>query len=182
MAERKYVRIATTISAFLAVATASACRTYIPPSTRHYDPPAAITRDNLIVPGVRIGPVKLGITIRELYATVGKEYNSTDFLDGNSRLWYSELELSVWVNENDHVYKIEPYNGRYATRDGIRLGSPKANLVARYGQPQWTKLVYRSGVTHEVDCYPGDTRYDLISGGNRNIEYLALGSCDDSEP
>jgi len=175
MSERQYARIAT---ALLPLLTASACRTYIPPSTRHYDPPAAISRDNLIVPGVRIGPVKLGITVRELYATVGKEYNSTDFPNGNSRLWYSDLGLYVWVNENDHVYKIEPYDARYATRDGIRLGSPKADLVAHYGQPEWTKLV----MTHEVDCYLGDTRYDLGPSGKANIYYIALGSCDDGDP
>ncbi len=164
------------------VTAAGACRTHAPPALRQYAPPAAVTRDNLIVPGVRMGPVKLGITVRELYATVGKEYNSADYPSGNRRLLYSELELYVWVNQDDHVFKIEPYDARYATRDGIRLGSPKANLIGRYGQPQWTKMVYRAGVTHEVDCYPGDTRYDLISGGNRNIEYIALGSCDDGEP
>jgi hypothetical protein len=170
------------VPALLIVLTVGACRTYAPPAVRQHEPPAAITRDNLIVPGVRMGPVKLGMTVRELHATVGKEYNSVDYPSGNSRLWYSSLGMYVWVNPDDHVFRVEPYDARYATRDGIRLGSPKANLLARYGQPQWSKLVYRGGVTHEVDCYPGDTRYDLIPVANRNIEYIGLGSCDDSEP
>jgi hypothetical protein len=176
-----HARIATTISVLLSITTASACRTLSPPVLKQYDPPAAIRRDFVIAPAVRVGPVKLGMTVRELHEAVGKEYNATDFPTGSSRLWYQSLELYVYVND-DRVYKIEPTTARYATQDGIHLWSSKSDLVASFGQPEWSKTVHRGERTWEVDCYPGDTEFQLGVLGNQQIFAIALGACDDGDP
>jgi hypothetical protein len=203
---------ATNAALLLAATLAMACVAHNPPKLVAYGSPAPSSNDALIEPGVRIGPVSLGMTEAALKAAVGEPYNSETTQSGAELENYPDLGLRVFVYDG-HVYKIGTqtlyYDGQsyssprylesspgmhsrehtptprpngYRTRDDIGLGTPKETVLAKMGEPAWTRLLNRNV---EVNCYAGDTEVEVWRGAgpNRNrVIYLALGACDDTTP
>src|SRR3954468_19252549 len=81
---------------------------------------ASAPRDTLIVPGMRVGPIALGMTPDELNASVGVA--GTQRQEGTATL-YSWGELSAQIGQSPAtVDTIVVNDGRYETTDHIHVG------------------------------------------------------------
>ena len=94
--------------------------------------PATPIRDELIVPGHRIGPVSLGMTLQDLYRTMGNSTSSDRSRDG-FRYEFGSLIVDV-LAANQKVMSITT-TGSHATREGIGIGSSELAVRATYGTP-----------------------------------------------
>lgn len=88
--------------------------------------------DHLIVPGVRIGPIFIGMTETQLYKTLG---NPSETVRGNDGTWisymYNDLGLTAQANPATHkvnMIAIAGENSPYSTREGIRVGSSELQI------------------------------------------------------
>ncbi len=90
--------------------------------------------DNLIVPGVRVGPVTLGMTDVDLYKMLGDPAR-TDVTSDGARIHYVYSSLDVGVDRDSHiVVAVETHDPSYATAEGIKFGSSSlALMVAKLG-------------------------------------------------
>ena len=153
-------------------------------------PPAAApgrpVRDFLIVPGIRMGPVRLGETEAQLRRSVGAPAYSPPTDGAVKLLRYSSLGLNVYIYK-DRVYKIGTDSvltsgRRYATLEGATIGIEKQDLVATLGDPLWTQLVTPRW---EVDCYPDEVEFKVwvaAGPGKHHVFSIAIGACDDTTP
>jgi hypothetical protein len=94
-------------------------------------------KDNLIVPGVRIGPVFIGMTETQLYQKLS---DPSQTVRGNDGTWirysYSSLGLGVQVNPSTHRVNVVDnflWEGNlkefpYSTREGITVGSSELQI------------------------------------------------------
>ena len=110
------------------------------------DPPKD---DNLIVPGWRVGKVYLGMTSRELVASMG-EPSSTKPGETLTHFFWKNAELGASLNKKaDRVDSIMFEDERYKTAEGIRVGLSELSVVAKLGQPQASGdgyHCYKSGI------------------------------------
>jgi hypothetical protein len=94
---------------------------------------AAAPRDMLIVPGMRVGPVALGMTADELNTSVGVP--GTERQEGTATT-YSWGELSAQIGKSPAtVDAIVVNDGRYETADHIHVGLASLAVVVVLGQP-----------------------------------------------
>ena len=95
-----------------------------------------VLKDNLIVPGKRIGPVSVGMSVSQLYDVMG-EPTHAEKGRGTERYVFEDLE--VVVDDGDQsVNSIAIASSEYATADHIKVGltdlgvrAKLANLSAR---------------------------------------------------
>ena len=105
-------------------------------------------RDKFVVPGERVGPILLGMSLRKLVEVVGEPVSSaaSRIPGGRSALTYRYADpdaspdgaLLVMVREYDQtVYSIQ-IDGieSFRTREGVRYGSSEALVRASFGKPQ----------------------------------------------
>lgn len=105
-------------------------------------------RDRFIIPGERIGPVRLRMPLRELITAMGEPVSSTTtrIPSGRPALLYRYADpdasadgaILVMVREYDQtVYSIRIDRiESYQTREGVRFGSSEALVRASFGGPQ----------------------------------------------
>ncbi len=98
---------------------------------------AQAANDYKIVPGVRIGPVNLGMTAAQIYAAKGEPKSSMSYTDGHFS--YDWGDISVQSDKAGHVVVINPGNGAYTTPDGLQIGSSELALQAKRPNPAWVK-------------------------------------------
>ena len=94
----------------------------------------------LIVPGQSVGPVQLGKPIRELMARLGPMKGVTQLGDGTRMYrWFeppSNTGIGVRINGNGTVLMVWVINdARYATKEGLHVGSTEAEVVSALGTP-----------------------------------------------
>jgi hypothetical protein len=120
---------------------------------------ASAPRDMLIVPGMRVGPVALGMTSDELNASVGVP--GTPRQEG-AAISYSWGELSAQMGQSPAtVDTIVVNDGRYETADHLRVGLSSLAVVVVLGQPPNITTV--SGIrSYEYDGMTIATRNNLI--------------------
>lgn len=99
-------------------------------------PAAAQTHnDNLIVPGVRIGPVSLGMSEANLYKTLG-DPTSTQINNAAQVINYNYPGLGVSVDRVAHkVTQVTSLDQKYSTAEGIKVGSSGLAVSAKIGIP-----------------------------------------------
>lgn len=107
------------------------------------EPPAEPIDDNRIVPYSRIGKLALGMSEATLFKLMGEPSEThcigtktTDGVvyqcEGDNSYRYGDL----WVHfKKGKVYSISTLSGRFATADGISVGSPELKVRAAWGQP-----------------------------------------------
>ena len=97
-------------------------------------PPLALAQsDNQIVPRVRIGPVRLGMTDAELYNSLGNPTTTTPWHDSTS-YYYSNIGLSVTVSNNRRtVIRVDTSDSRYSMASGLKPGSGALELSVKLG-------------------------------------------------
>ena len=112
-------------------------------------PPAPISiHDKSVIPGERVGPIKLGMSLRKLVEVVGEPVSTSAsrIPSGRSAMLYRYADpdaspdgaLLVMVREYDEtVYSIKIDRiESFQTREGVRYGSSEALVRASFGKPQ----------------------------------------------
>jgi hypothetical protein len=113
-------------------------------------PPAAEVpiRDKLVIPGERVGPILLGMSLRKLVEVVGEPVSSSAarIPSGRSALLYRYADpdaspdgaMLVMVRETDQtVYSVQLDRiESFQTREGVHYGSSEALVRASFGKPQ----------------------------------------------
>lgn len=94
----------------------------------------------LIVPGQSVGPVRLGMPIRDEIARLGPSKGTTELDDGTTMYrWFeppSNTGIAVRTTQNGLVLMAWVLNDeRYSTRDGLHVGSTEAQVRAALGNP-----------------------------------------------
>lgn len=87
--------------------------------------------DNLIVPGTRIGPATLGLSM----GAVGQKLGKAKMRPHNSGVMYlyENLGLVIYA-ENDKVTSVTARSPLFSTRQGVRVGSDVDSVLASLGQ------------------------------------------------
>ena len=131
-------------------------------------PPSAAAeipiRDKIVIPGERVGPILLGMSLHKLIEVVGEPVSSSasHIPSGRSALLYRyadpdaspEGALLIMVREADQtVYsiQIDKIEG-FQTREGVRYGSSEALVRASFGKPQSIQES-RPGEVARAYCY-----------------------------
>ena len=87
--------------------------------------------DNLIVPGTRIGPATIGLSM----ATVGQKLGKAKMRPHNSGVMYlyESFGLVIYA-ENDKVTSVTARSPLFSTRQGVRVGSDVDSVLSSLGQ------------------------------------------------
>lgn len=98
----------------------------------------------LIVSGERVGPVKLGMNITEVTSVLGTPKSTQGRPDGSVVYRWYELKgeggVGLRATRTGEVYRIWVANNtRYATKEGIRVGSSEAEIRVALGEPTKTE-------------------------------------------
>jgi hypothetical protein len=108
-------------------------------------------QDSRIVPSVRIGSAVLGMTEANLLDWLGQPNGSIfgsgpifRFTDGDVQYAYDNLGLSMRFEAGKAII-ITTTNSRYASADGVSVGSNELELRARWGNPTWADRVESCG-------------------------------------
>lgn len=101
-------------------------------------PGSRVLGDGLIVPGQRIGPVRLGMTIEQIAAAVGSRPKRDEFPSDGIVLyeWRSE---GLWVSQaitTKAIRVISTFGASdlYRTEKGVSLLHPRAKMEEAYGK------------------------------------------------
>src|SRR2546429_369562 len=93
--------------------------------------PFSVRADNLIVPGARIGSVRIGMSADELYQVMGTPSSTQSLDDGNYYIWSGLGDLKVFVYPNGRVDSIITTDPVYVTREGVHVGDSALVLQAK---------------------------------------------------
>jgi hypothetical protein len=120
---------------------------------------APAPRDALIVPGVRVGPVALGMTTDELNASVGVPGTQRQEGAVTTLSWG---ELSAQLTQSPATADTIVVNdGRYETADHLRVGLASLAVVVVLGQPP--NITTAPGIrNYEYDGMTVVTRNNLV--------------------
>ena len=173
-------------AALLLILTACATSKKAEPDAPNAAPPAAAEipiRDKIVIPGERVGPILLGMSLRKLVEVAGEPVSSTasHIPSGRSALLYRYADpdaspdgvLLVMVREADQtVYsvQIDRIEG-FQTREGVRYGSSEALVRASFGKPQSVQES-RAGEIPRIYCYLIGLAVRLNATGN--VESLTV--------
>jgi outer membrane protein assembly factor BamE (lipoprotein component of BamABCDE complex) len=105
--------------------------------------------DHLIVPGQRIGQIKVGMSLSEVEALIGRPSTSrplstqTVILQpGKSMLYTWQLGpgngLSVQTTVSNEVYLVGTFATNYGTSEGLHVGSRLSEVTSMLGAPSRT--------------------------------------------
>lgn len=87
---------------------------------------------NQVVPGQRLGPIRMGMSWKDVQAMVGKPDRHNCANDICTSL-YLKRRLNI-VTANDMVTTISTVSKGYVTERGIKVGSPVASVLKAYGK------------------------------------------------
>jgi hypothetical protein len=102
--------------------------------------PSTIARDNLVVPGQRIGPWMLGITLSQFVGTAGKPIDprhqlETDLLGTFGDYCSVDVCGLYRVEKSLAVLKVTEIGRFSRTGKGVGVGSRQTEVLAAYGRP-----------------------------------------------
>jgi hypothetical protein len=94
----------------------------------------------LIIPGQSLGPVRLGMPVRDETARFGASKSSAQLDDGTMMYrWFeppSNSGIGVRTAQNGAVLRVWVLNDeRYRTKEGLHIGSTEAEVRAAVGNP-----------------------------------------------
>lgn len=103
-------------------------------------PPSQAVGPLLIIPGQSVGSVELGKPIRDQMARLGPLKGTTQLGDGTRIYrWFeppSNTGIGVRINQSGTVLLAWVINdARYATKEGLHVGSTEAEVVSALGAP-----------------------------------------------
>ena len=111
-------------------------------------PPAAWSSSESVIvePGVAIGPVHSGMTIRQVMTDLGRPNNGVvPTPPDEGCLVYTNIGLGVWFDSGGRIVSVsvgQPFAGH--TKEGIGLGASRADVIKEYGEPTATNTLPNS--------------------------------------
>jgi hypothetical protein len=101
-------------------------------------PGSAVVGDGLIVPGQRVGPARLSMTVEQIIAAVGARPKRDDFPRDGIVLYEWRAE-GLWVSQNRATRAIRVISAfgtsdKYRTDKGVSLIHPRSRIEAAYGK------------------------------------------------
>ena len=130
-------------------------------------PKGAPVRDTLIVPGERVGPIALGMSSSALLETMGPPDESVRFSDGVGATFKSAGLYANVLDTTQQVFAIHVNDERYATKEGLKLGSSEMEVRAKLGAPTRHVLQSDDGV-HPYEnrlCYETGITFYMNTAG-----------------
>jgi hypothetical protein len=103
-----------------------------------------VVKDNLIVPGKRIGPVSVGMSVSQLYDVMG-EPTQSEKVRGAERYVFEDLEVVV-DDADQSVNSVAITSPGYATADHLKVGLTDLGVRAKL-----TNLSARLLIKEEAD-------------------------------
>ena len=102
--------------------------------------PASSSERFLVLPGLSIGPVQIGMTLKAVEAALGPNKGTAQLSDGTSAYrWFAPPKndgIGVRVSKGGIVTRVWALNDvRYVTQDGLHVGSAEADIRAKLGMP-----------------------------------------------
>lgn len=133
---RSIPALAMTVLAALALA---GCATMLAPGNRIDFATAIQNSDRLIVPGDRIGPIRVGMSRDEVVRILGRPDRVINYLDS------SDVE---YIYDNNHfvvglsvrwwaVIDVWTYDPQFATEQGVRPGDSRNDVLQKQGNPKY---------------------------------------------
>jgi len=123
------------------------------------EPVLPAIRDSQVVPGVRIGPLSVGMTASQLLEVMGAP-NSENTTNYGHQYWWNDLSATVYARDGLVHWVSDNSQGRYRLNNGIRQNStllevraqlPQPDHVDHYrGSPPWESWCYDSGLELRV--------------------------------
>lgn len=122
-----------------------------------------VVADNLIVPGVRIGPVRIGMTAEELYRVMGDPVGGQRNVFGGvttatqrtaDGMLYNFPGLSVFVlSASGRVQHVEASDSTFSTREGLAVDNSELALRAKLGAPEKRKTINEDDFSFSTTVY-----------------------------
>lgn len=135
--------------------------------------------DELIVLGRRVGPVSLGMHVRDLYGAMGSPDQVLKYSDGTTGYSWNRAGIftAVW-DRTQQVFRITVESPTYATAEGIRVGTTELEVQAKLGPPIWARPAGR-GESHLL-CYANRTEIRLTGYATSTpgrVKEIRLNAC-----
>ena len=117
-------------------------------------PPAEPIKDKLIAPGVRVGPVALGMSSTQLADTMGPPTRDSD---GKPVWGTTESFMTVTIDEKDAARRVTEVwlfeDPSFATSEGVRIGDTTFTVKTKLGAPSSEDNSYKKfGVVQLEYC------------------------------
>ena len=120
-----------------------------------------VVKDDLIVPGKRIGPVAVGMSVSQLYDVMGAPTQSEKGR-GTERCVFEDLEV-VMDDADQSVISVATQSADYATADDIKVGLADLGVRAKLAKLSGRLLIKEEGDTR---TYFTAGMMVLVSGGH----------------
>ncbi|WP_373006766.1 hypothetical protein [Hyphomonas sp.] len=121
--------------------------------------------DNLIVRGERVGDVKLGMTLFELFAARGTPRTTTPIPNTRATTYFYD---GLTIAADDTLYWIIATDPRYRTEIGVGTGAEQILARGAYGKPRC--VVTGDGVT----AYDYDDIYFEVDNASGKVKDVGI--------
>ncbi len=123
--------------------------------------------ETLIVPGERIGQIRLGMPMSDVVKILGRPSSDISKYEGGAGM-YRWVSFNIVHDEQMNVYRIYVLSPEYRTRSGVGVGSNFDEARREFGEP----LKERSGGEFRVVCFALGTEVTmkLATGRITSIE------------
>ena len=133
----KITRTTTVLVLILVFAAAAAAQVERPEQQQQDQFGTNVAGDGLIIPGQRIGPLKLGMSIDQILKAMPGGYKREVF-DKQNIILYEWRNEGIWVSldEDSKVVRLISAfgSGNYRTDKGVQLLHPESRMLAAYGK------------------------------------------------
>jgi len=120
----------------------------------------SVIKDNMIVPGKRIGPVSVGMSVSQLYDVMGEP---TQTQKGHELDHYVFEDLEVVVDDADEsVSTVTTQSPDFTTADGLKVGLSVLAVKAKLAKLSGPLLIREEG---ETSTYYAGGMVVVVSGG-----------------
>jgi len=120
-----------------------------------------VVKDDLIVPGKRIGPVAVGMSVSQLYDVMGAPTQSEKGR-GTKRYVFEDLEV-LMDDAEQSVVSVATQSADYATVDDIKVGLADLGVRAKLAKLSGRLLIKEEG---DTIAYFTPGMMVLVSGGH----------------
>ena len=120
----------------------------------------SVVKDNVIVPGKRIGPLSVGMPVSQLYDVMGEPTQSQK---GRGTERYVFEDLDVVVDDTDEsVSAVTTESADYTTADGLKVGLTTLAVKAKLAKLSGQLLIREEG---ETSTYFTSGMVVVVTGG-----------------
>ncbi|MGM9991795.1 MAG: hypothetical protein ACI376_02960 [Candidatus Bruticola sp.] len=102
--------------------------------------------DRIIVPGTRVGSIKIGTPLSTVSNSWGNADNVTPMGQGRNLHRYKEEAIGLIINPQQIIEGVVMETGDFITKEGVKVGSSQAEVTKVFGNIKITggSLIYES--------------------------------------